>query len=55
MEKEWFEYEFIELKSFQRQIKKLCTNDEEESKIKNCVASNRYKGDGIIGKSGRTP
>jgi mRNA-degrading endonuclease RelE of RelBE toxin-antitoxin system len=52
MEKEWFEHEFIELKSFQRQIKRLCFNDDDESKIKNFVANNRYRGKPVIGKSG---
>jgi|GEM_PF-716342 len=52
MDRDWFEYEYVELKSFQRQIKKLCPSDDEESKIKTFVAKNRRKGDPIIGKSG---
>jgi len=52
MDRDWFEYEYVELKSFQRQIKKLCSSDEEEAEIKNFVSKNRRKGDPIIGKSG---
>jgi hypothetical protein len=51
MEREWFEYEFIEFKIFERELKRLCSSEAEESEIKNHVAHHRYRGDGI-GKSG---
>jgi hypothetical protein len=51
MEKEWYEYEFIEFKIFERELKKLCSSEEEENEVKNHVARHRHRGDGI-GKSG---
>jgi DNA-binding transcriptional regulator YiaG/mRNA-degrading endonuclease RelE of RelBE toxin-antitoxin system len=51
MNREWFEYVFIEFLSFERELKKLCSSEEQESKIKNFVAFNRHKGDSI-GSSG---
>jgi hypothetical protein len=52
MEEGYFSYEFIELSSFERQIKKICNSEEEEERIKHDVAKNRRKGDSIIGSSG---
>lgn len=51
MDREWFEYEFIETEIFERELKKFCASEEEQSKLKNFVAINRHKGKGI-GKSG---
>jgi len=51
MEREWFEYEFIEFKIFERELKKFCSSEDEESDTKNYVAHNRHRGDGV-GKSG---
>lgn len=52
MEKGYYEYEFEETPTFERLIKKICDNEEEESLIKHEVAYNRYNGDPIIGSSG---
>ncbi len=52
MEREWFEFKFIESRIFERELKKFCASEEEQSKLKNFVAINRNKGDSIIGKSG---
>lgn len=51
MDREWFEYEFIEFKMFERELKNLCSSEHEESELKNYVARKRHKGDGV-GKSG---
>jgi hypothetical protein len=51
MEREWFEYEYIEFKAFERELRKLCSSEDEEADVKDHVARNRHRGDGI-GKSG---
>lgn len=51
MDRDWFEYEFIEFKIFERELKKLCSSEDEEAEVKNYVALHRHRGDGI-GKSG---
>ena len=49
--KEWFEYELIESIYFERDLSKLCRNEQEEDEVKRFVALNRKKGDGI-GRTG---
>ena len=51
MGREWFEYEFVEFKMFERELNKLCSSENEESELKNYVARKRHTGDGV-GKSG---
>ena len=49
--KDWFEFELIESKYFERDLSKLCSTQDDEDEIKRLVAVNREKGDGI-GRTG---
>jgi hypothetical protein len=44
VQKEWFEYEFKELRIFERELRRLCRNEDEENEVKVFVAKHRTRG-----------